>query len=126
MPRGIPNPENAEGCLLLPFQPGFWGMAFWFTVLIFLINGAVRLSETGVPPIVSAWNYLAHGWGSLESIWSWLPLIILGVLLITFLIICVRWPGVIFLVNFQLSCLTPLRYKNLYFSSLISLINIPY
>ena len=41
MPRGIPNPENAEGCLLLPFQSGFWSSAVGITVLILFINGIV-------------------------------------------------------------------------------------
>ena len=89
MPRGIPNQDFEQWgwCLSGCSIPMILGSV----ALLSFINGAVWLSKTGVPPIVSAWNYLG-------SIWSWLPLIILGVLLITFLIICVRWPGVIFLV----------------------------
>jgi hypothetical protein len=41
MPRGIPNSENAECCLLLPFEPGCWTGSLAIFVLILAINGIV-------------------------------------------------------------------------------------
>ena len=78
MPRGIPNQDFEQWgwCLSGCSIPMILGSV----ALLSFINGAVWLSKTGVPPIVSAWNYLG-------SIWSWLPLIILGVLLITLFIV---------------------------------------
>ena len=83
MPTGIPKQQQKEfeGCLGFVFSLQFVSYGLASLVLILFINGAVWLSKTGVIPIVSTWNFL-------ESIWSWLPLIILGVLLITLLILC--------------------------------------